>query len=424
MKIEVNELNPVKRTMFIEVGPEVVTAETDKVVRRYAEKAKIPGFRPGKAPLSVVRSRFRQEVSEEVKDQLISRLYHDAAKEKGVHALGDPVLDEVMYEEGKPFSFKTTFEIWPEIDPKGYEGVEVNRPTEQVGEDEVEDALEKLRENQAKLVSKEKKSETGDFLLADIEATPSEGDPFTREKVLVEIGSSHNLPEFNDRIEGAGKGSVLEFSVTYPKEHPNTDLAGREVAYKLTVHEVKVRELPDLDDELAKDLGEFDSLKELTGRIRTDLTARKKADADNQVRKQLMDKIILENPVTLPDLLVEEETRHRMEEMVRNMMMQGVDPQKVDVDWKEVRGRQEEPARKAVHGRLLLDAIAEKLDLAVEASEVDQRVREESERMGEPYQEVRKRLAESGGLQSIRVQMLREKALDQMVATAEIRQEE
>jgi trigger factor len=410
--------------MSIEVGPEVVVAETAKVVRRYAEKARIPGFRPGKAPLSLVQTRFREEVAEEVKDQLISRLYADAAKEKGVKALGDPVLDEVVFEEGKPFSFKTTFEIWPEIDPKGYEGVEVTRPTAAVSDEDVTKSLEEIRESQAKLVLKDKEAVTGDFLLANILGTPEKGDVFDRENVLVEIGSNHNLPEFNDRIEGAKKGDVLEFSVTYPKEHPNADMAGMEVAYKLTIHEVKVREMPELDDEFAKDLGEFDTLAQLSERIRTDLTTRKEQDAENQVKKELMDKILLENPATLPDVLVEEEIRHRMEDMVRSMMMQGVDPKELDVNWKEVRGKQEEPARTAVHARLVLDAIAEKTDLQVESSEVDDKIRAESERIGETYEELRKRLTGSGGLQSIRVQLLREKALDSVLAAAEIREEE
>ena len=424
MKIELNELSPVKRTMTVEVEAGVVAAETDEVVRRYAGKARIPGFRPGKAPLSVVRSRFKKEVEEEVRESLLHRLYGEAAKEKGITPIGDPALDEVVFEEGKPFSFKTSFEIRPEINPQGYEGVEVPKKAAAVSDEDVETALGEIRDSRAQLVVKEGKAETGDFLMADVAGTPEGGEPFQQENALVEIGSTQNLPEFNDRIEGAGKGDSLEFSVNYPQEHPAEQLAGRDVAYQLTVHEVKTRQLPELDDEFAKDLGEFDSLDALKERVRTDLTARKKAETDNEMRKILMDKIVVENPAELPDVLVEEEIRHRMEDMVRTMMMQGVDPQKIDVDWKEIRERQDEPARKAVHARLVLDAIADEKGLAVEDNEVDEKIQAEAARIGEPATEVRKRLVDSGGTGAIKVQLLREKALEWVVAAANIQEEE
>ena len=255
MKIELNELSPVKRTMTVEVEAGVVAAETDEVVRRYAGKARIPGFRPGKAPLSVVRSRFKKEVEEEVRESLLHRLYGEAAKEKGITPIGDPALDEVVFEEGKPFSFKTSFEIRPEINPQGYEGVEVPKKAAAVSDEDVETALGEIRDSRAQLVVKEGKAETGDFLMADVAGTPEGGEPFQQENALLEIGSTQNLPEFNDRIEGAGKGDSLEFSVNYPQEHPAEQLAGRDVAYQLTVHEVKTRQLPELDDEFAKDLG-------------------------------------------------------------------------------------------------------------------------------------------------------------------------
>lgn len=424
MKIELNELSPVKRTMSIEVEADVVAAETDRVVRRYAGKARIPGFRPGKAPLSVVRSRFRKEVQEDVKDSLLSRLYGEAAKEKGISPIGDPALDEVVFEEGKPFRFKTSFEIRPEIAPTGYEGVEVKQGTVAVTDDDVDTALGEIRDSRARLESKEGKAVTGDYLLADVEGIPAGGEPFQQEKALVEIGSTQNLPDFNEQIEGAARDDVLDFSVNYPQEHPAEQLAGKEVSYKLTVHEVKTRELPDLDDEFAKDLGDFDTLDALKERVRTDLEARKKAEVEGEVRKSILDKILLENPATLPDVLVEEEVRHRMEDMVRNMMMQGMDPQKIDVDWKEIRERQDEPARQAVHARLVLDAIAGEKGLTVDDKEVDQKIQAEAARIGEQYSEVRKRLADSGGLGAIKVQLMREKALDWVVAAAEIHEEE
>jgi trigger factor len=426
MKIEVTDHSEVKKTMSVEVDADVVAAETERVVRRYSRQVRIPGFRAGKAPISLVRSRFAKEIEDDVRDTLIGKLYGEAAKERGFRPIGDPVLDEVSHETGQPFRIKTTFEIAPDIEPKGYRGVEVRREAVRVGEDDVDKVLEEIRESNARLRTEEgRAAATGDFVVADVEGDTGEegGEPMRREKALLEVGATDNLPEFNDGLEGAKSGEVREFSVPYPPEYPAESLAGKTVRYRVAVHEVKVKEFPDLDDEFAKDLGEFEDLAALRARVREDLETRRREEAESKVRRDVLDKILLENPVPLPEVLVESEIRHRLEDLVRNLMMQGIDPSKMELDWKELRERQEEGARKSVHARLLLDAIASAEGIEADSKEVDRRIRGEAERIQEPYEDLRERLRKGGGMEALAHQIVREKSLDLVTSVANIRDE-
>jgi trigger factor len=250
MKIELSDVSPVKKNMAVSAGPDVIVTERKAVLRRYAKEAKVPGFRRGKVPLSVIEARFAKEVDEDVKERLVARLYTEAVKEKGLTPLGDPALEEVIYAENEPFSFKTSFEVLPEFELKKYKGVEARRPEVEVTDKEVDDSLEELRQAQTKLVSEEgRKASTGDVVVADVEGVPEDGEPYNREGVMLEIGGTSNLPEFNDALEGAGAGDELEFPVSYPEEYEHKPLAGKTVQYKMKIHEVKRKEVPELDDE-------------------------------------------------------------------------------------------------------------------------------------------------------------------------------
>lgn len=425
MKVEVTDLSPVKKSMSIEVDPDEVRKETEKVVRGYAQKARVPGFRAGKVPLDIVRKRFAKEVDEDVKERLVSRSYHDAAHEKGLHPLGDPVLEDLTWEDGKPLSFKTTFEVMPKFEAKSYKEVEVRRPNVAVEDAEVDKALEDLRQARATLETEEgRKAVTGDVVVTDVEGRPDEGEPFNRERMMIELGGTDNLPAFNEKLEGVEAGSEPEFSVEYPKEYPAEELAGKTVGYRLKVHEVKVRRLPELDDEFAKDLGDFDDLAALRARVREDLEARKAREADGAVRQSLLDKILVENPVVLPEILVDEEIRHRLEDLVRHLMQQGMDPSKMELDWKDLRKRQEEPARKSVHARLLLDAVARAESIEVSQKEVEERLRRDAAAMGRKIEEFKKTVREHGGTELLKSQILREKSLDYLTSVANIQEEE
>ncbi len=424
MKVEVTDISPVKKTLTVEVDAEAVKRTHDEVIRLYSRKARVPGFRPGKVPRTIVESRYAREVEEEVRDRLLARSYREATEERGLRPLGEPKVEEVTHEAGHPFRFRTTIEVLPEFELKNHRGVEVRRQAVTVGDADVDKALEELRESRSRLVSEEGRAAiTGDFLVVDMHGRPDEGEPFQRERVLLELGASQNPPEFNERLLGVGPDESREFPVVYPAEYPAAQLAGKTVRYEIKIHEVKVREVPDLDDEFAKDVG-LDDLATLRERVREDLTRHREHEAEQAVRQQVLDKVLLENPFPLPDVLVEHEIRDRLEDGVRSMMMQGLDPREADIDWKQLRERQEEPARKTVHARLVLDAVARDEKLDVDKTEIEERLRREAARMGEKVDVVRARLRKGHGLEALKTQMLREKSLDLLTRVANIQNEE
>ena len=421
MKIEVTDLSPVKKTLAVEVDVEEVSKETAAVLRRYAGQVRLPGFRQGKAPVDMVRKRFAKEIDDDVRERLISRLWREATSEKGLVPLGDPVLDDLKHEHGMPFQFKTTFEVLPKFEVKDFRGVEAKTPPSRLEDHEVDEALESIRQSRARYVPDEARlAEAGDVIVADLDEQPDGEESKKREKLVLEVGAPGNPEAFNAKIVGARMGKAYAFDVLYPADHANHALAGKKVGYRLAVHEVKRKEIPPLDDELAKELGEFESLAALRTRVRSDLEARKAAMAQSGLRQAILDKVLLANPIPLPDVLVEEEIQHRLEDMVREMMFHGVDPRKAELDWKALRDRNEEPARKIVHARLVLDAIAAAEGVQVERKDLDERIRREAERIGEGYDALRLRLGKSGGLQALETQMVREKSLDLITSIANI----
>jgi trigger factor len=425
MKIEVKEVSPVRRNMAVEAAEDEVAREKDEILKRYARQVRIPGFRPGRAPLAVVRARFSREVDDDLKERLVARLYAEAIKERGLQPLGDPVLGEVVFKSGEPFRFETSFEVAPEFTPRDYRGIEVRRPPTQVDDGDVERTLQELREAHTRFVTEDgRKAATGDVIVADVEGTPEGGESFRRERAVIDVGGPGNPPAFNAGLEGAASGSELQFSVSYPQGHETEELAARTVAYRLQVHEVKRRVLPELDDEFAKDLGEFADLEALKQRIRGDLTERKRAEGQRALRQSVLDKVLLGNPIPLPDGLVEQETLHRLEDIARAMVHQGVEPRTAEIDWSALRQKQEASARKAVHARLVLDAVARAESLDVEPGEVDARLASEARRMGETNTKLRARLEKQGGLEALKTQLVREKSLDFLVSVANIQGEE
>jgi trigger factor len=390
MHVELTDLSPVKKTMSIEVGTDEVEHETLEVLRQYRKKARIPGFRHGKVPLGVIRQRFGKEIEEDVRDRIVSRLFHEATAERGLRPVGEPVLDEIDFEAGRPLKFKTTFEVLPALEVRHYKSVEVQRPALRVTDDEVERAIEGLRQARATLVTEEgRAAAAGDVVIADVDGAPAGAEPFHRERVPIEVGSADNLPGFNDGLAGVRAGADVRFPVEYPAQYPSRELAGQTVELRVVVHEVKRREIPALDDEFAKDLGEFADLAALRARVGEDLRLRKQAEDGRDVRQAILDKVLLENPVVLPESLVDRETRQRLEAVARSMLIQGIDPEKAEVDWVEIRKRQEGPARKMVHSRLILDAVAEAEGITVDRREIEQRIVQEARRAGETAERAR-----------------------------------
>ncbi len=422
MKVELQEVNAVKKAVRVEVGPDEVERETRDVLRDYQKKARLPGFRAGKAPIELIRTRFGAAVREDVRDRLLSRTFHAAAEQSALRPLGDPAVDELSFDDGGPLRYRATFEVVPPIVLRAHRGVELRRTRPRLEPVAVERALEDLRQARARLVvDPERVAAAGDVIVADVDGAPREGaTPFHRERMPIEVGAAGSLPAFDERLVGARAGTEVSFAVDYPPQHPNRELAGRTVDFRLQVHEVKRRELPALDDEFARDLGEFADLAALRERVREDLQARHERDETRASREALLDRVLLENPIPLPDVLVEREIRQRLEDFVRGLILQGIDPEKSEIDWETLRKRHEPIARKSVHAALILDAVAAEERLAVDGAALEQRIRDDARRLGEPPDKLRERLNQRGALPALRAQLLRERALDYLISVANI----
>ena len=351
MKTEFTDVSETQKTVTIEIDSAVVDAEIDRVAQGF-KKVKVPGFRPGKVPATIIKRRFRDQILHEVMHGLIPRAVDEALQERGIEPIDTPNVRDVALEEGQPLRFTAAIETIPAFDPGDLSTITGTRAHVAVTEDAIEQTLQQLRERAAKSEPVESRPATdGDTLIVDLVRQDVSG-PDRHEGVSIEIGSKANPPGFDAHLIGLAPGDDKTFSIHFPEDYTVAEMAGTDVTYSVTVKELRRRVLPELDDEFAKDLGEFDSLAALRDRVRTDMQSEAEENATRQLRgevlKQLSERITFE----LPGSLVEREIDRRLEEFARQLMQQNVDPRQAGIDWAQFREAQREPARAAVASAL------------------------------------------------------------------------
>jgi trigger factor len=424
MKTEFLDVSDTRKQLVVEIPSTVVDAEIDRVARDYSKAARIPGFRPGKVPTKVVRQRFRDQILHDVAHDLIPRAVDDALRERGVEPVDTPDIRDVLVEEGQPLKFTANFETVPAFDPGDYGTLQLRRPPVSLEADAVEQALERLRQRAARYEPVEARPiETGDTAVVDLVRESSGEAPDTHEDVSVEIGAASNPPGFDDQVVGMTVGEEKQFPVDYPADYSIAELAGTTVRYGVTVKGIKKRVVPALDDEFAKDLGEFSDLEALRTRVREDLTAEAERNAERELRNDLLRQLAARVTFDVPDALIDREIERRTEEFVRRLMDQGVDPRQANIDWQAFRDNQREPARENVASALVLDEVARRENLAVESDAVDAEIEKYAAATGRTGQAVRAKLEKDGGISRLYMGLRREKAVDFLRARATILQE-
>jgi trigger factor len=422
MKTEFVDVNETRKNLSVEIPSGEVDAEIDRVTRSYAKAARIPGFRPGKVPQRVVRQRFREQILHDVAHELIPRAVDDALRTKGIEPVDTPDIRDVVVEEGQPLKFTATFETVPPIDPGDCHIIRLTRPKAEVTDASVDEALERLRQRAARFEPVEGRAVgAGDTVVVDLSRKTAGSDQADQhENVSVEIGAAVNPPGFDEQLSGLEAGAQKEFDVQYPADYAISELAGSSVHYAVTVKAIRRRVVPALDDEFAKDLGEFATLADLRARVREDLRKSGEQDADRQVRADLLKQLSGRVAFGLPAALVEREVDRRMEEFVRRLLDQQVDPRRTNIDWEEMRKSQREPAEEAVRAALVLDEVARREGLAVSDAEVQQEVARYAERAGQTEPAVRAQLEKEGAISRLYAGLRREKAVDFLLACATI----
>jgi trigger factor len=425
MKTELVDVNETRRNLVVEIPSEVVDAEIDSVTSRYGRSAKLPGFRPGKVPAKVVRQRFRSQIMHDVAHELVERVVGSALTERGVEPVDTPHIHDLKLEEGHPLTFTAEFDIVPSFDPGDLTSISARRPPVTIDEEAIDQTLGRLRERAARFEPVEGTSDDGHTVVVDIErqGTKKDGTRGEKEKlerVPVEIGATANPPGLDAELKGLSSGVAKTFTLRYPDDYGVTELAGAEVAYAITVHDVRRRILPELDDEFAKDLGEFETLDALRARVRQDLEAESREASDRGMRAEVLKHLASRVPFAVPAALIDREVDRRVEDFARRLFDQGIDPRQTNIDWAQFREGQREPATEAVASALVLDEIGRREEIAATEGDIDAEVERYARQLQLAPADVRARLERDGSLGRLALGVRREKAMARVLEQVKV----
>jgi trigger factor len=409
-------LNPeCTRELVLDIPAEDVSKSFRSVVRNYQKYAKLPGFRPGKVPESVVRRRFATEIRKEVIDGLLPERFNKGVQELGVKPVGQPQVTELTIDDGQPLHVKAVFEYLPEVSIEGYQSVVVDKPSVEVTEEEFAQELEHLRDSRATVEPVEEDRTLVDGDWAQISYTgrmedDPEAAPIAGEDTLVEVGGKDTVEAFTSVLRGAKPGQELKAEVIYPADYPDAKLQGKTVAYEVTVKAIKKRIVPELDDSFAKELGEYENLAELENRVREHLANRKRRSVESETKDRLFAALLERYQFPVPESLVQEQVDARLERGLRALAAQGMNPEQMrKMDFSRLRVAQRDSAVAEVKTFILLDRIAEAEGISASDEELDRELQLAAIQSREPVDALRQRLTDDGGLARIREQLRREK---------------
>jgi trigger factor len=422
VKTELIDLTETKKSVAVEIPSDVVDAQIDRVARSYGRQARIPGFRPGKVPPTLIKKRFREQILHDVAHNLIPRAIDDALRERGIEPVNTPDVKDVTLDEGQALTFTATFETLPPINPGPLDTISLRRPAVTLEKDAVDRTLAQLQSRAARFEPVEGRAiGDGDTVTLEIDRETAAGPKGDHHHdVVVEMGGKANPPGFDDEIRGLEAGAEKRFTIHYPDDYAVKEMAGSEVRYGVKVTDIRRRVLPNLDDEFAKDVGEFATLDALRERIQQDLRREAEADADRQVRADLLKALAGRVTVDIPDSLVEREVDRRTEEFARRLTDQQIDPQRANIDWDAFRDSQRDTSRDSVKSALVLDEIARRENLTVADADLDKDVADYAGRSGRTPAAVRAQLEKEGALSRLSAGLRREKAVDFVLAKAQV----
>jgi trigger factor len=421
-------LNPdLVREIEVEAPAEEVSKSFKTVVKRYQKLARIPGFRAGKVPESLIRSKFAKEVRQEVLESLVSERFRKAIDDQKLRPISEPQLLDMQLFDGQPLKFKAAFEVAPEFDVAGYDSVRVTKPEAALTNDEFDAELNRVLDSHATVepVDEDRALVDGDW--AEIEfrgevqdlaqtvteegvANASKSAPITGEDVLVEVGGKNTLPAFNEALRGSKPGQELKFEVVYPADFGEQRLAGQTVSYDVTVKSIKHKSYPERDAEFAKQLGNYESWDDFETKLREHASNRKKDALESQAKDKMLEELIAKYQFPVPESFVQQQIDARLDRGLRALAQQGMKPEDMrKLDFGRLRAAQRDQAVNEVKASMILDRISEAEGVVVSDEDLDRELLMLSIQSREPLEALRERLTKDGGLDRIREQMRREK---------------
>ena len=412
-----------RRELELEIPAEEVSKAMERVAKEFARVARVPGFRPGKAPVSLIRRRFADDIKGEVLQSLVPQRVEKAVAEQKLTPVSQPQVDKLDFNEGQPLKFRAVFEVLPEFELGNYKSLEFEMPALDIMDDDVTKTLEEMRERAATFAPVEGRAiQDGDFAQVKLLGTPDGGgDPLQADSVLCHIGAEETMEPFNANLKGANISEHKNFDVEYPADYPDAKLAGKKFHYAVEVLGIKTKKLPEVNDDFAKDVSEAATLDELKKKVREGLEHQRDHKHKELLHEKVLAEIVKLHDFPVPEALVEHQMDVRLERVVRSLAAQGVDPRAVNVDWVTLRRRQEERAKDDVKAELIIDRVASKENIDVTDEEVTHELEHMTEHSGESAEAIRARLTKQGALDRMKAKLRSDKTLDWLAQNAKIK---
>ncbi len=426
MSLSLEALNGLKRRLTIQIPTTQVEVVYQARLKKAAKNAKLAGFRPGKVPMNVLEKRYGQEILGEAANELLQSQFQEAVKEKHLHIAGNPHIETSQVAKGKPVEFVIHFEVFPEITLKSLKGQHIHRYHIEVKEPDVDQMLHSLQKQHAEWEEVDRAAKIGDRVVLDFEGSIN-GEPFDRgsaKDFQLELGSKRMIEGFEEGIVGIKPGETKDIKVTFPKDYPGEELAGKKAVFKITVHKVKEPKLPLVDDEFAKKLGiQEGGLNKLRSEIQTTMQTESKQIVKRRLKKDILDKLVEVNPVEIPESLVDAEVDHLQQMTRQQMAAQTQRPEEA----KKIELPREpyvDQAKKRVALGLLLAEVIKEHEIKVDADQVRARVEEIAKAYHKPEEVISWYYNNKRMLSEIESVVLEDQAIEKLLAQTDIHEKD
>ena len=411
-----------RRELDLEIPADEVSKAMERVAKEFAKVARVPGFRPGKAPITLIRRRFADDIKGEVLQSLVPERVEKAVSEQKLTPVSQPKVEQLDFNDGQPLKFRAVFEVLPEFELGNYKDLQLEMPVMDVVDEDVTKTLEDMRERAAAFAPAEGRAvQDGDFVQLKLTGTPEgQGEPLQADSVLCHIGAEETMAPFNENLRGVNIGDHKDFDVPYPADYPDAKLAGKTYHYSVDVLGIKTKKLPELNDDFAKDVSDATTLDELKKKIREGLEHQRDHKQKDLLREKVLGEIVKLHDFPVPQSLVEHQMDVRLERVVRSLAQQGVDPRAVNIDWVSLRKRNEDRAKDDVKAELIVDRIATAENIDVTEEEVEHELQHLAGHSNESAEAIRARLTKQGTLDRIKAKLRSDKTLDWLAQNARV----
>lgn len=402
-----------KHALEISIPVQEVESETARVAENVQKRAKIPGFRPGKVPASLIRKQFAGEIRQQVLENLIPKFLQKQFETDNLNVVGTPDISDIHFHDGEPLKFKAEFEVVPPIELGEYKDVEVPYHDPEVTDEDVAKRLEELREQKADYVNIDPRPlEKGDFAVVALESIAGiEGPPVKQDEMVLEMGGADTFEAFTDNLLGLSPDAEKEFEVTYPEDYGAKRMAGKTITFRATVKGLRKKELPELNDDFAQDLGDYRSLDELKDAVKKSIFGQRQFESQQEAKNKIVDALVDRHDFPVPEVFVERQIKNRVEQSLRAMAGEGIDPKSIKLDWEKVKATQRDKALREVKASMLLSRISEREAIHANKDEVDREVERLARQQREPVAALQMKFEKDGTMGRIASHIQTEKTL-------------